>query len=114
MTPALRPARKVYCIVPESPNRPPHPEPRPSSRPERASHDQAPGHHGQERERGQRAPSKVLALGTVALTLYLGTLWLGIAIIGDNPIRSALMAALIVAIAAVGYVFTNQPDAPGE
>lgn len=55
-----------------------------------------------------------MALATAALTLYLGTLWLGIAIIGDNPVRSALVAALIVAIAAVGYMFTNRPVTPEE
>jgi len=90
--------------VAHSPNHPPKQErsPRRSSRPDRAPN---------ARRTGQRTTNKVLALTTVALTLYLGVLWLGIAVIGDNPIRSAVMAALIVAIAATGYVFTSRPAA---
>jgi hypothetical protein len=38
----------------------------------------------------------------------LAALWLGIVVIGDTALRSALMAALIVAIAAAGYIFTRQ------
>jgi len=48
----------------------------------------------------------------MALGLYLATLWFGIVVVGDTPVRSALMAALIVAIAAAGYVFTRRPDPP--
>jgi len=43
----------------------------------------------------------------MGLGLYLAVLWLGIVVLQDNPIRSALFAGLIVAIAAAGYVFTR-------
>jgi hypothetical protein len=55
-----------------------------------------------------------LVLATMGVALYLTTLWFGIVVIGDNPIRSALMAGLIVLIAAVGYVFTRRPVAPDD
>jgi hypothetical protein len=55
-----------------------------------------------------------LILATMGVALYLTTLWFGIVVIGDNPIRSALMAALIVLIAAVGYVFTRRPVTPDD
>jgi hypothetical protein len=44
--------------------------------------------------------------------LYLAMLWLGVVVIGDTTQRSAVMAGLIVAIAAVGYIFTRQPAGP--
>jgi hypothetical protein len=54
-------------------------------------------------------------LATAALGLFLVALWFGTVVIGDdNPIRSVIMAAVIVAIAAAGYVFTRQPAAPRE
>ena len=54
-------------------------------------------------------PHIVLITGGVAL--YLACLWLGTVIIGDTLPRSAVMAGVIVAIAAVGYVFTH-PSPP--
>jgi len=57
-------------------------------------------------------PSQIVVV-SCGLALYLATLWLGVAIIGDTLARSAVMAALIVAIAGVGYVFTRQPTRPG-
>ena len=45
------------------------------------------------------------------LALYLACLWLGVVVIDDTLPRSALMSALIVAIAAVGYAFTH-PSRP--
>lgn len=62
---------------------------------------------------GSRGPRRGghnhVVLATAGLTLYLATLWLGVTVIGDNPLRSAIMAGLIVAIATAGYVFTRQP-----
>lgn len=57
-------------------------------------------------------PSQVVVVST-GLALYLATLWLGVEIIGDTWTRSAVMAALIVTIAGVGYMFTRQPAGPG-
>jgi hypothetical protein len=42
-------------------------------------------------------------LAVAGLLIYFATLWFGVAVIGDNPTRSALMAGLVVLIAAVGY-----------
>lgn len=50
---------------------------------------------------------------TAGLTIYLAVLWLGVTILQDTPLRSALMAALILAIAASGYRFTRPPP-PGR
>lgn len=47
------------------------------------------------------------------LAIYLGVLWLGVAVLEDTPLRSAAMAALILAIAAAGYIFTR-PQPPGR
>ena len=52
------------------------------------------------------APPHVV-LVSAAVALYLATLWLGVAVIQDTPVRSAVMAGLIVAIAATGYLFTR-------
>lgn len=54
-----------------------------------------------------------LVVVTGGVGLYLAMLWLGVVVIGDTLPRSAVMAALIVAIAGVGYVFTHQPTRPG-
>ena len=62
--------------------------------------------------RPRDVPSQVVVV-SAGLALYLATLWLGVAIIGDTVTRSAIMAALIVAIAGVGYLFTRQPTRPG-
>jgi hypothetical protein len=45
----------------------------------------------------------------MGLGVYLVTLWFGVFVVGDTPLRSALMAALIVTIAGTGYVFTRRP-----
>jgi len=46
------------------------------------------------------------------LAIYLAGLWLGVTVIQDTPLRSAVMAAFILSIAAAGYVFTR-PQRPG-
>ena len=61
------------------------------------------------RGRPRRGGSRHLVLATAGLGLYLAALWFGIVVVGDTPVRSALMAALIVAIAGTGYVFTRRP-----
>lgn len=60
-------------------------------------------------ERVRRGGSRQLVLATMGLGLYLAALWFGIFVVGDTPLRSALMAALIVTIAGTGYVFTRRP-----
>jgi hypothetical protein len=45
--------------------------------------------------------------------LYLTMLWMGMVVIGDGAVRSALMSGLIVAIAATGYLFTRPQGPPG-
>lgn len=69
-------------------------------------------------ERPPRDPKPGDGFGHVVVVgagvcLYLATLWLGVVVIGDTVGRSAVMAAVIVAIAGVGYVFTHQPTRPG-
>ena len=59
--------------------------------------------------RDPRGGHNHVVLATAGLALYFATLWFGVAIIGDNAVRSAIMAGVIVAIAACGYVFTRQP-----
>lgn len=58
-------------------------------------------------------PAQILVVSS-GLVLYLATLWLGVEVIGDTLVRSALMAALIVAIAGVGYAFSRRPTRPGD
>ena len=53
-------------------------------------------------------PHALLLSGAVAL--YLAALWLGIVVIRDSLPRSAVMAGVIVAIAAVGYLFTHPAE----
>jgi hypothetical protein len=53
-------------------------------------------------------PHALLLSGAVAL--YLAALWLGIVVIRDTTQRSAVMAGIIVAIAAVGYIFTHSGE----
>jgi predicted signal transduction protein with EAL and GGDEF domain len=55
-----------------------------------------------------------IVLVSGGLALYFTSLWLGVIVIGDTFIRSAVMAALIVAIAVVGYIFSHQPTPPGD
>ena len=63
--------------------------------------------------RGPRGAPSHVVLVAMGVGLYLAVLWLGIVVIEDNPLRSAIFAALIVAIAAAGYVFTR-PHAPRD
>lgn len=65
------------------------------------------------RDPSPRGVSSLLLVVASGLALYLATLWLGVEVIGDTWIRSAIMAALIVAIAAVGYAFNRRPPRPG-
>ena len=81
------------------------PTPRPSPPDRRSSPPRDP--------RPRDFPSQVVVVAS-GLALYLGTLWLGVEIIGDTLSRSAVMAALIVTIAGVGYLFTRQPTGPGK
>lgn len=62
------------------------------------------GRPGDNRRGGHRH----VILVSVGIGIYLAALCLGIVVIGDTALRSALMAALIVAIAAAGYIFTRQ------
>lgn len=57
------------------------------------------------------APPCVVLISS-GLAIYLATLWLGVAVIRDTPLRSALMAGLVLGIAVAGYVFTR-PERPG-
>jgi hypothetical protein len=59
--------------------------------------------------RDPRGGHSHIVLATAGLALYFATLWFGVTVIGDNAVRSAIMAGIIVAIAACGYVFTRQP-----
>lgn len=59
--------------------------------------------------RDPRGGHNHVILATAGLALFFVTLWFGVTIIGDNAVRSAVMAGVIVAIAACGYVFTRQP-----
>ena len=40
----------------------------------------------------------------MGLGIYFVTLWFGVTVVGDTAGRSALMAALILAIAATGFI----------
>ena len=51
---------------------------------------------------------------TSGLALYLGCLWFGVVVIGDTMLRSAVMAGVILAIAATGYVFTHASPPGGR
>ena len=61
------------------------------------------------RARARRGGSRHFILATMGLGVFLVTLWFGVFVVGDTPLRSALMAALIVTIAGTGYVFTRRP-----
>jgi hypothetical protein len=53
-----------------------------------------------------------IALISMGLGIYFLTLWFGITVIGDNAGRSAVMAGVILAIAATGYVVTGRSKPP--
>ena len=72
-----------------------------------------PRHRGRPTNRIPRSEARHVVLISGGLALYLACLWLGLVVIGDSLARSAVMAGLIVAIAAVGYVFTHGPTRPG-
>ncbi len=68
-----------------------------------------------ERPRDPRPGGQIshVVLVSAGLALYLVTLWFGLVVVrDDNMARVAIMAGLIVAIAAAGYVFTRQPTGP--
>ncbi len=46
--------------------------------------------------------------------LYLFFVIFGVTVVGDNAGRSAVMAGIIVAIAACGYVFTRRQPSPKD
>ena len=71
-----------------------------------------PGRSGPPRDPPPSDDLPHVVLITSGLALYLACLWLGVVVIDDSLPRSAFMAGLIVAIAAVGYVFTH-PSRPG-
>lgn len=82
----------------KTPQQPPRPQPQRQQRQQPRS---LPGHHA-------------VVLVTGALMIYFGTLWLGVIVIGDTPLHSAIMAALILAIATTGYMFNRRPTTPEE
>jgi hypothetical protein len=51
-----------------------------------------------------------LTVTLAGIGLYVFFLIFGVTVVGDNAGRSAIMAGIIVAIAACGYVFTRQPS----
>jgi hypothetical protein len=51
-----------------------------------------------------------LTVTLAGIGLYIFFLIFGVTVVGDNAGRSAIMAGIIVAIAACGYVFTRQPS----
>ncbi len=59
--------------------------------------------------RGPSLPGN-LPVALAGVGLYLFFIVFGVTVIGDNAGRSAVMAGIIVAIAACGYVFTRQPS----
>lgn len=54
-------------------------------------------------ERG-RPHVPVIALG---VALFLAMLWFGIVVLEDNPVRTVVMAALVVALAGAGWAMTR-------
>jgi len=58
-----------------------------------------------------RGPVVLIAMG---LGIYLLTLWFGITVVGDTAGRSAIMAGVIVAIAATGYIVNRRPASNRE
>ena len=83
------------------PTRPRRPR-RPSNTP--PPRDPIPGSDG-------RGPVVLIAMG---LGIYLLTLWFGVTVVGDTAGRSAIMAGVIVAIAATGYVVNHRPSSDRE
>lgn len=59
---------------------------------------------------GMRGLPGNLPVALAGVGLYLFFVLFGVTVIGDNAGRSAIMAGIIVAIAACGYVFTRQPS----
>lgn len=54
---------------------------------------------------GERfSPPALIGMG---LGIYLVTLWFGIAVVGDTPIHSLVMAAVILALSAAGYFLSG-------
>ena len=53
-----------------------------------------------------------VALISMGLGIYFVTLWFGVTVVGDTAGRSALMAALILAIAATGFIVNGRGRNP--
>jgi hypothetical protein len=53
-----------------------------------------------------------IALISMGLGIYFLTLWFGITIVGDNAGRSAVMAGVVLAIAATGYLVNGRSKPP--
>jgi len=53
-----------------------------------------------------------VAIISMGMGIYFVTLWFGITVIGDNAGRSAIMAGVILAIAATGYVVSRRSRPP--
>lgn len=53
-----------------------------------------------------------VALVSMGLGIYFLTLWFGITIVGDSAGRSAVMAGVILAIAATGYLVSGRSKPP--
>jgi hypothetical protein len=49
-----------------------------------------------------------VALVSMGLGIYFLTLWFGITVVGDNAGRSAVMAGVVLAIAATGYLVNGR------
>lgn len=88
--------------------------PTPPNRPEDPKAPRQPRGPQQHRQPNPFPGYRAVVLVTGALMIYFGTLWLGVVVIGDTPVRSAIMAALILAIAATGYLFNRRPVTPEE
>jgi hypothetical protein len=54
----------------------------------------------------------LIALISMGLGIYVLTLWFGITIVGDNAGRSAIMAGVVLAIAATGYLVNGRAKPP--
>ena len=63
---------------------------------------------------GSQGERRHLAVVTMGLALYMLVLWFGVTIVGDNVLRSAVMAGVILGIAATGYAVNRRPAAPED
>ena len=56
---------------------------------------------------GERRHSPLILI-SMALAVYVAVLWLGIVVIGDTALHSALVGAVILAIAITGYIVNGR------